>query len=76
MGLPLIDVRCKLPVDLDAVLEAIAESQGREKGAIVRDFVEEALTKKLEFPRLLHSKLDEIGMVSVLREQTRVVGKK
>ena len=76
MSLPLIDVRCKLPVDLDAVLEAIAEAQGREKGAVVREFVEKALTRELHIPRLIHSKLEEVGMVGLLRESEPVVGKK
>lgn len=76
MALPLVDGRYKLPIDLDAVLESIAEEEGREKSVIAREFIERALLQRLAFPRRLHSKLDEIGMVSLLRDQSAVVGRK
>lgn len=76
MSLPLVDVRFKLPVDLNAVLEAIADSEGVVPAVIARRFIESALTKKLEFPRLVHSKLDEIGMASLLGENSGVGGRK
>lgn len=76
MSLPYTDVRCKLRIDHDAVLEAIAEDQGREKSVIVRELIETFIDKRLKFPRLVHSKLDEIGMVSVLGECGPVTGKK
>lgn len=76
MSLPLTDIHCKLRIDLDAVLEAIAEAQGKPKSVIVREFIERALTRELQIPRLIHSKLDEIGMVSLLSAKEAVVGKK
>lgn len=76
MSLDLVDIRFKLPIDLNAVLEAIAESQGRERSVVVREFVEAALTKQLHVHRLIHSELSAIGMGSLIGDAQGVKGRK
>lgn len=76
MALDLHDVRCKLPTDLNAVLEAIAESSGREKSVIVREYVETRLIAELHRFRLIHSELKAIGMLSLLGDDQGVGGGK
>lgn len=76
MSLDLIDVRFKLPADLNAVLDAIAEAQSREKSAVARQFVEDALTKQLHLVRCVNYELKAIGLQTILGEREGVVGKK
>ena len=76
MSLPLVDLRYKLPADLNAVLDALAEATGREKSLIAREFVERELTKELCKFRQIHSELEQIGMLSLISDSRVVVGKK
>lgn len=76
MSLDLVDIRFKLPADLNAVLDAIAESQGREKSVVTREFVEAALTKQLRIHCLIHSELKAIGMESLLEDRRGISGRK
>lgn len=76
MSLPLVDHRYKLPADLTAVLDAIAEARGIEKSLIAREFVERELTKELNKFRLIHSELKQVGMLSLIEDSQGVGGKK
>lgn len=76
MSLPLIDHRYKLPADLTAVLDAIAEARGVEKSLIARELIERELTKELNKFRLIHSELKQVGMLSLIEDSQGVGGKK
>jgi predicted DNA-binding protein len=76
MALELHDIRCKLPTDLNAVLDAIAEATGREKSVIVREYVEARLIEELHRFRLIHSELKAIGMLSLIQDGQGITGKK
>jgi predicted DNA-binding protein len=76
MSLPLIDHRYKLPADLTAVLDAIAEARGVEKSLIAREFIERELTKELNKFRLIHSELKQVGMLSLIEDSQGVGGRK
>lgn len=76
MSLDLVDVRFKLPVDLNAVLDAIAESLGKEKSTIARQFVEEALNKQLHTHRCIQYELNAIGLGNLLGDSQGNTGKK
>jgi predicted DNA-binding protein len=76
MSLPLIDHRYKLPADLTAVLDAIAEARGVEKSLIAREFIERELTKELNKFRLILSELKQVGMLSLIEDSQGVGGRK
>jgi hypothetical protein len=70
------DVIYEPAVNLNAVLDALAEATGREKSLIAREFVERELTKELCKFRQIHSELEQIGMLALIRDSRVVVGKK
>lgn len=76
MALDLHDVRCKIPTDLNAVLDGLAEASGREKSVLVREFIEERLIKELRRLRSVHSELKAVGMLSLLGDDKGVGGMK
>jgi hypothetical protein len=76
MSLDLVDVRFKLPADLNAVLDAIAEAQGREKSAIARQFVEDALNKQLHLVRCVNYELSAIGLQKIVGDFEGKSGRK
>lgn len=76
MALDLHDVRCKLPTDLNAVLDAVAEATGRNKSELVREYVEERLMKELHRFRLIHSELKAVGMLSLIGDDKGIGGRK
>lgn len=75
MSLPLIDLRYKLPTDLNAVLDALAEATGKEKSQIAREFIERELTKELCKSRQIYSELEQLGMLDLMSDRSGVVGK-
>jgi hypothetical protein len=76
MALPLVDIRFKLPVDLDALLEAVSKFKGLEKSVAAREFVVAALEQELLKSALVHSELDSVGMASLLRDHPVIRGRK
>lgn len=76
MALPLVDIRFKLPVDLDALLGAVARYKGLEKSVAAREIVVAALEQELLRSALVHSELDTLGMASLLRDHPVIGGRK
>jgi predicted DNA-binding protein len=76
MSLPLHDVRCKLPTDLHAVLEAIAKASGRDKSVVVREYATERLSEALALYRSIHSELKAVGMEYLIEDSRGVEGRK
>lgn len=76
MALDLHDVRFKLPTDMNALMDALAEASGREKSVLAREYVEERLMKELRRFRLIHSELKAVGMLSLIGEEKGVGGRK
>ncbi|MDB5733261.1 MAG: hypothetical protein JWQ03_3156 [Variovorax sp.] len=75
MSLPLIDLRYKLPTDLNAVLDALAEATGKEKSLIAREFIERELTRELTKSRKIYSELEQIGMLDLIGDRRGVAGR-
>lgn len=53
MSLPLIDLRAKVSVETDAVLEAVQRSTGRDKSEIVRDVLHKWAVQEIHASTLL-----------------------
>ena len=62
MSLPLLDFRCKITPVTDAVLDALQQSSGRERGEIVRDVLAEWADDKIHEPILMEQTLRRQGL--------------
>ena len=64
MSLPLIDLRSKITVETDAVLEAIHRSTGKDKSEIVRDVLHKWAAAEIHASILLAGILKREGITS------------
>lgn len=62
MSLPLIDLRAKVTVEADAVLEAIQRSTGKDKSEVVRDVLHKWAMAEIHASTVLHSILKREGI--------------
>jgi len=65
MSIPLIDFRCKVTLEADAVLEAAHDSTGVDKSEIARGVLHEWALLEIKKQMVLRSKLKSKG---ILRE--------
>ena len=64
MSLPLIDLRAKVTVEADAVLEAIQRSTGKDKSEVVRDVLHKWAMAEIHASTVLHGILKREGIAA------------
>ena len=64
MSLPLIDLRAKVTVETDAVLEAIHRTTGKDKSEVVRDVLHKWAAAEIHASIVLGSILKREGITS------------
>lgn len=62
MSLPLIDLRAKVTVEADAVLEAIQRSTGKDKSEVVRDVLHKWAMAEIHAATVLQGILKREGL--------------
>ena len=62
MSLPLIDLRAKISVESDAVLEAIQRATGKDKSEVVRDVLHKWAISEIHASNVLHTILIREGI--------------
>jgi hypothetical protein len=63
MTIPLIDLRAKVTIEADAVLEAIHRSTGKDKSEIVRDVLHKWAMTEIHASNVLNSILKREGLL-------------
>lgn len=64
MSIPLIDLRAKITIETDAVLEAVHRSTGKDKSEVVRDILNKWALSEIHASSLLMSILKSQGISS------------
>jgi hypothetical protein len=62
MAAELRDLRAKVTVETDAVLDAISRVTGRDRSEIVRDWLHEKAAEHIEILTVLHARLKAEGI--------------
>ena len=62
--IPLIDLRAKITLETDAVLETVHRSTGKDKSEIVRDILHKWASSEIDASTLLVSILKREGLMS------------
>lgn len=71
MSIPLIDLRCKVTPEVDALLETLHRTSGKDKSEIARDVLHKWAVIEIRASMMLHSELKSKG---VLRDYEGEVG--
>ena len=71
MSIPLSDFRCKVTSEVDALLETIHRTTGRDKSEIARDVLHKWAVTEIHAAMLLHAQLADKG---ILRDYAGVPG--
>lgn len=72
MSIPISDFRCKITPEVDALLETMHRTSGRDKSEIARDVLHKWAVTEIHAAMLLHSQLYAKG---ILRDYEGVLGK-
>lgn len=72
MSLPLVDLRCKVTPAVEALLDTLHKTSGRDKSEIARDVLQRWAEKEIHASILLYGQLKEKG---ILGDYEGVVGK-
>ena len=64
MSLPLIDLRAKISVEADAVLEAVQRSTGKDKSEVVRDVLHKWACSEIHGANVLLGILQREGITA------------
>ena len=72
MSIPLVDFRCKVTPEIDALLETLHRTTGRDKSEIARDVLQKWAVTEIHAAMMLHGELKAKG---VLRDYEGVTGK-
>lgn len=75
MALETVDVRCKIPEDLDVILEALADDAGVAKSTFASEVLISVLQKELKKFQRIHSGLKTMGLQGQVEERRVVAGK-
>lgn len=62
MSIPLIDLRAKITIETDAVLEAVHRSTGKDKSEVVRDVLNRWAMSEIHASIVLNSILKREGI--------------
>jgi len=71
MSLPLIDLRIKVTTEVDALLEVLHRTTGRDKSELARDVLHKWAVKEIQASMMLHQELKSKG---ILRDYEGVSG--
>jgi predicted RNA-binding protein with PUA domain len=75
MALETVDVRMKIPEDLDVILEALADDAGVAKSTYASEIVIAMLQKELKKFQRIHSGLKGMGLQGQVEERRVLSGK-
>ena len=75
MALDTVDIRIKVPEDLDVVLQALADDAGVPKTVFAGSIVNTLLERELRKSQYIYGGLKDIGMQSRVSESRGVSGK-
>lgn len=62
MSIPLIDLRAKITIETDAVLEAVQRATGKDKSEVVRDVLHKWAASEIHASNVLHTILRREGI--------------
>jgi hypothetical protein len=71
MSIPLTDFRCKITPEVDALLETLHRTTGRDKSEIARDVLHKWAVTEIHAAMLLHVQLQDKG---ILRDYEGALG--
>lgn len=75
MTLETVDVRIKVPENLDVVLQALADEAGIPKSTFASEIVNTMLQKELKKFQRIHSGLKDMGLQSDIEDRRVFSGK-